>query len=351
MAKISDGVFKNWQDTETIHSSEYKQEREMLRAAVNDNHERLSSLEESTEGVQLGNAQLQKITEDDGGVKISITSTQGDILDEVIKAGKGFHTFYAIGGSFNLPPSSNLSIRGHAHITNDNPAYGYVKAIDYKGRTFSNYVDNNVWTGWKEPLGWTDGDIAESLNSMKHNGIYYVNPGTSNAPTSNSGVLIVTSPSIDQSEVSQIVVDLITGKSHTRGFQSSVWTSWRSSVAVNDAQDTLWSGTMYPTEANTITPSKKLADCKSGWLLVWSDMDSGEGANDFNWATTFVPKSFPSWGGTNFMCSVPAYVDANGTGSLTVVKQLSITNTTITGNSTNDEGDVNDVVLRKVIEV
>jgi hypothetical protein len=151
MAKIPDGTFTTWHDTETIKAVDYNRERELLRIATNDNDTRLSSLEISTEGIKLGTAQLQKITADDGGVKIDVNrigDTQGDVLAEVLTAGKGFHTLYASSGTKNLPPS-NISIRGYAHITDVNPAFGYVKVIDFKGVEYSNYIDNGKWLGWK----------------------------------------------------------------------------------------------------------------------------------------------------------------------------------------------------------
>jgi hypothetical protein len=115
VAKINDGVFKNWQDVETIHAAEYVQEREMLRVAANDNAERIESIEESIVGFQLGNAQLQKITNDNGSPIISVNATSGDVLAEILALGRGMRTFYAVSGSKNLPPT-NISIRGISHL-------------------------------------------------------------------------------------------------------------------------------------------------------------------------------------------------------------------------------------------
>lgn len=151
MAKVPDGTFRDWQDTETVNATEYKRERELLRIATNDNDERLSSLEISTAGLQLGTAQLQKITNDLGGVKISITDTiLGDVLKSIKDAGVGLHTFYAVSGSKNLPPS-NKSIRGIAQITSVNPTFGWVWATDFENNFFHNYIDNGVWQGWDGP--------------------------------------------------------------------------------------------------------------------------------------------------------------------------------------------------------
>lgn len=101
-------------------------------------------------------AQLTKITNDTGGVKLSVTSTAGDILADVVAAGRGFHTFYAISNSKNMPPGGR-SIRGHAFFTDAN--YGFIWATDYANQIFTNYYDNGRWLGWSvisgDNAGWT----------------------------------------------------------------------------------------------------------------------------------------------------------------------------------------------------
>lgn len=97
-------------------------------------------------------AQLFKITNDIGGVLVSIADTD-DFLERIVKAGKTFGTFYSTGKSTNAP--STLSTRGFFHFTsidsNGNGTYGYVVAIDYKNNMYSNYVDGNLgWSGWNK---------------------------------------------------------------------------------------------------------------------------------------------------------------------------------------------------------
>lgn len=146
MARIPDGSFKNWQETDVVHATDYVQEREMLRAAANDNSDRLSDLELVTTGLQLDTVQLSKITNDVGAPKISLYNTSDDILANLLTLGRGMHTFYAGTGVKNLPPS-NISIRGIAHFTNEN--IGWVYATDYKNNIFTNYYDTNKWSGWE----------------------------------------------------------------------------------------------------------------------------------------------------------------------------------------------------------
>jgi hypothetical protein len=150
MATVSDGTFKDWQDSDVMHANDYVQEREIIRAALNDNAKRVGALEASTSGVALGNVQMKKITDDNGGYLIGVKETTGDILLELARAEKGFYTIYAVSGSKNMPPTKK-SIRGIAHITGTNPSFGYVWVVDFDNNFFQNYIDNDVWSGWNGP--------------------------------------------------------------------------------------------------------------------------------------------------------------------------------------------------------
>ncbi|WP_353856427.1 hypothetical protein [Bacillus sp. Bos-x628] len=93
--------------------------------------------------------QQQKITTDKGSPLISIKDTSASILDAVINNGLGMGSFYAIAGSKDLPNSR--SIRGFFHMTdstNGKASFGWVYATDYLNNVFTNYLNNNVWTGW-----------------------------------------------------------------------------------------------------------------------------------------------------------------------------------------------------------
>ncbi|USY31691.1 BppU family phage baseplate upper protein [Bacillus velezensis] len=97
-------------------------------------------------------AQLFKITNDVGGVLISIADTD-DFLSKIVKAGKTFGTFYSTGKATNSP--STVSTRGMFHFTsldsNGLGTFGYVIAIDYKNNVFTNYLDlSQGWTGWSK---------------------------------------------------------------------------------------------------------------------------------------------------------------------------------------------------------
>ncbi|WCL64301.1 hypothetical protein PNF29_07245 [Bacillus subtilis] len=115
----------------------------------------------ASERTKWNGAQLSKITNDVGGVLVSIADTD-DFLDRIVKAGKTFGTFYSTGKPSNAP--TTLSTRGFFHFTsidsNGNGTFGYVIAIDYKNNMYSNYVDGNLgWAGWKHLM--TDVDFKK----------------------------------------------------------------------------------------------------------------------------------------------------------------------------------------------
>lgn len=111
-------------------------------------------------------AQMKKITADDGNVKLAVDLTTDDFFAKLLALGVGAHTFYCIGGAINAPART---VRGLAHITGINPNNGYVLALDYTGAVYSNYVFNGVWTGWEthltnKALTWSNITITNGSN-------------------------------------------------------------------------------------------------------------------------------------------------------------------------------------------
>lgn len=135
---------------------------------------------------------------------------------------------------------------------------------------------------------------------------------------------------------------------------SNGWKGWR--AIYNVGSPVLWSGKLYPNANHTITPTKKLSECKNGWMLLWSDYDPDTGtANDADLATTMIPKcryDGEVWNGKNFLCDVPRfYGSATDTSAeKRITKTLAIYDNKIVGNVVNGQGDRNDVVLRAVYE-
>ena len=132
------------------------------------------------------------------------------------------------------------------------------------------------------------------------------------------------------------------------------WKGWR--AIYNVGSPVLWSGKLYPNATHTITPSKKLSECKTGWMLLWCDYDSDTSTvNDADFATTMIPKcryDGDSWNGKNFLCDVPRYYGSATDTSLEkrITKTLAIYDDKIVGNTINSQSDRNDVVLRAIYE-
>lgn len=120
----------------------------------------------------------------------------------------------------------------------------------------------------------------------------------------------------------------------------------------------LWSGGAnggyYMTETHTVTPSKKLSQCRNGWILLWSDYDVGGQANNTDFCTTVIPKiayTGQFWNGGQFYCDIPSYSGGSATDSeVRIIKLLQIYDNKIVGTANNSAAPRNDVVLRAVFE-
>lgn len=251
----------DFQSGTKISSNQMDEEFNQLIAAVN----QVQTDDNSKDTNLRSKAQMTKITNDTGGLKISVTTTTGNILQSIVSAGVGFHTFYAVTGSLNLPPDTAGSIRGIAHMTTS--GIGWVYATDFKNNIFTNYLDNGTWSGWRH---------------------------------------------------------LVSNK---------------------DTQEELWSGEYYMHAAQTVTPSKKLTECRNGWILVWSDYNSGAGAGNFDFHYSYVPKFIGTkHNGAGHLFSVPRTPDT------LIVKDISVFNDKLTGAAGNEISPDNDVALRYVLE-
>jgi hypothetical protein len=292
-------------------------------------------------------AQMTKITNDTGGAKLSALTVNDDILQLIRTAGKGLHTIYAATGSQNLPPT-NTNIRGFSHFTD--VGYGWITAIDVKNNVFTNYCSNNVWSGWRHQLGSGFDVVAGALNSMNLSGVYYVNPGTTNAPTANAGCLTVENADTSNMFFAQTFVDFETGSRYTRVKYSGTWQPWRRLTFADEDQSILWSGAAYMTATSIVTPTTPLSRCRNGWILVWSDYDPGTGSNDYDIAYSFIPKGTPFSNGESGLFSIPNFLSASA--SSLILKRLYVSDTKLVGHTDNNSTTTGtyDVVLRYVME-
>lgn len=150
------------------------------------------------------------------------------------------------------------------------------------------------------------------------------------------------------------------GSVYSNYIDGGTWRGWK---CLYDASNNiiLWSGAVYMQSTNsnpqTITPSKKLSECRTGWLLLWSDYDVGAGENDTDFATTFIPKYSPSggvWDGKAFLCDIPMYVGGTAEDISTekrCIKPVYVHDNCLKGSYQNTSGGRNDVVLRAVYEI
>lgn len=104
----------------------------------------------------------------------------------------------------------------------------------------------------------------------------------------------------------------------------------------------LWKGVSSLNSSHTVTPSKALSDCKSGWLLVFAPYDTAAGNTyNYDFTTLFIPKN-----------KAGLYIVSAYTSNYTWAnKRADISNTKIVGHSSNVTGDSLKNVLVEVWEV
>lgn len=128
---------------------------------------------------------------------------------------------------------------------------------------------------------------------------------------------------------------------------------WKTEVndrmnSLEDAHDNLelWNGSLSMDTNETVTPSKKLSECVTGWLLVFAKASDSGGAYS-NYSYQYVPKvhlkaTTPSTGWIKFILG-------NSNGRI-ISKYLLAQDATIRGHSVNITTD-NDTVGVKLLKV
>lgn len=151
--------------------------------------------------------------------------------------------------------------------------------------------------------------------------------------------------------------------------QGSCYTNYQSATntfkgwkCIYDATPTaLWTGGYYMSSSNgtpqTVKPSKKLSECRNGWVLVWSDYDADTSTkNNTDIHHDFVYKrnvAGANWSGQCMLCDIPRYVGSNPQDVDTerrIIKPIYIHDDRIEGSYQNSYDERNDVVLRCVYE-
>ncbi|WP_371069144.1 phage tail spike protein [Sediminibacillus sp. JSM 1682029] len=108
----------------------------------------------------------------------------------------------------------------------------------------------------------------------------------------------------------------------------------------------LWSGAIYMQAGQECNPSKNLDECAHGWMLLWSDYNAGDGAQDYNYVATFIPKSYhetASNGSGLYQVTPHAF-------AASYAKYVYVYNAFFKGNDDNKTSPLDDVVLVAVYE-
>ena len=129
----------------------------------------------------------------------------------------------------------------------------------------------------------------------------------------------------------------------------------------DNAPDPLWAGGsgdggFAMSASQTVTPSKPLANCRNGWMLIWADYDPDTATyNNYDFHTTFIPKRRPDgtvWSGQSNLFAVASHLaNASPYEVETIrVKTLMVHNTKLVGHAANVADDRSDIVLKAVYE-
>lgn len=142
---------------------------------------------------------------------------------------------------------------------------------------------------------------------------------------------------------------------------ASGWLGWK--TIFDATPKALWNGENNGTggyimnASHTVTPSKPLSQCRTGWMLIWADFDPDtKKFNDYDFCSTVIPKIKPNngkWTGQPHIFPVAAYMK-NGSpydAETIRVKTLHVYDDKLVGHAANSADNRNDIVLRAVYEI
>lgn len=249
--------------------------------------------------------------------------------------------------------------------TTDHEVYTRTKIGDYGWSSWAKVITSKDMTITKENgdvyVSWTGQNVVSKLSSLAP-GMYTAysrggsSAGTTNAPNGVEGFrYLIHKTGENTTNYGWAVAFGTSGSVYAGYYDSGTWRGWR--ALYKGLPDILWSGAYYMTASQTVTPSKKLSECKTGWMLLWSDYDENTGTvNDGDFVTTLIPKWNPSgstWAGKSFYCDIPRYIGADQSNVATesrIIKMIYVHDNKIVGHAANNQGTRSDVVLRAVYE-
>lgn len=208
-------------------------------------------------------------------------------------------------------------------------------------------------------VSWTNQDVVAKIKALGSGmTTAYASIGTTNNPNSIESFCFMVHKT-GSAKYGWVMAFGGRGSVYTGYVDNGTWRDWKAIFEASPAP--LWTGAVYMSIPNstpqTVTPSKKLSECRNGWLLLWSDYDKDtKTANDSDFVTTMIPKKNPTggnWGGKSFYCDIPRYMGSNVNDVDTerrIIKSIYIHDNCIKGSFNNDKDERNDVVLRAVFE-
>lgn len=208
-------------------------------------------------------------------------------------------------------------------------------------------------------VSWTNQDVVAKIKALGSGmTTAYASIGTTNNPNSIESFRFMVHKT-GSAKYGWVMAFGGRGSVYTGYVDNGTWRDWKAIFEASPAP--LWTGAAYMSSPNstpqTVTPSKKLSECRNGWLLLWSDYDKDtKTANDSDFVTTMIPKKNPTggnWGGKSFYCDIPRYMGSNVNDVDTerrIIKSIYIHDNCIKGSFNNDKDERNDVVLRAVFE-
>lgn len=208
-------------------------------------------------------------------------------------------------------------------------------------------------------VSWTNQDVVAKIKALGSGmTTAYASIGTTNNPNSIESFRFMVHKT-GSAKYGWVMAFGGRGSVYTGYVDNGTWRDWKAIFEASPAP--LWKGAMYMSSPDstpqTVTPSKKLSECRNGWLLLWSDYDKDtKKANDSDFVTTMIPKRNPTggnWGGKAFYCDIPRYIGSNVNDVDTerrIIKSIYIHDNCIKGSFNNDKDERNDVVLRAVFE-
>jgi len=124
---------------------------------------------------------------------------------------------------------------------------------------------------------------------------------------------------------------------------SDFGTTFNGNVKINSFDTPLWEGAVYLLDSHTVTPSKPLSSCMTGWILRWQAYNVGEGVEQSNFQYTHIPKVTLQAGGRGHRVLLRR-------GGTLVTKYFYIYDGYIVGYEDNGQGDNRNLVLSGVFE-